>query len=102
MGLRGDGVLVGEDGVAGGFRSLLLVFGALGGGGGGGRGRGGEGGVRGAGVDGGDDGEVVLEAVEVVRRPGEGTVERVEQGGVEGPEGEFVDEVREVEGCGLV
>ena len=99
MGLRGDGVLVGEDGVAGGFP--LLVFGALGGGGGG-RGRGGEGGVRGAGVDGGDDGEVVLEAVEVVRRPGEGAVERVEQGGVEGPEGEFVDEVREVEGCGLV
>lgn len=55
-------------------------------------------GGRGTGVDGGDDGEVVLEFVEVVVRGGGGAVERVEEGRVEGTEGEFVDDVGEVEG----
>lgn len=39
--------------------------------------------------------------VEVVRGCGVGFVERVEEGGVEGSEGEFVDDVGEVEGCGV-
>ena len=76
--LRGDGVLVRDD---------------CGGGGGGGVGRGG------AGVDCGDDGEVVLVFVEVGGGGGVGSVEGVEEGGVEGSEGEFVDGVGEVEGC---
>lgn len=67
MRLGGDGVLVGEDGVAGGRRGW------------------------GAGVDGRDDGEVVLEAVKVFGGCGEGMVERVEEGGVEGAKGEFGD-----------
>jgi len=92
-----DGVLVGEDGVfavpvrvgveavaAGGWRLVGLVefaqrFGV---------GR----------VDGRDDGEVVLEFVEVVGRRGDGVVEGVGEGGVEGAEGELVDVVGEVEG----
>lgn len=45
------------------------------------------------GVDGGHDGEVVLVFEEVVRRPGDGVVERVDQVGVVGAEGEFVDDV---------
>lgn len=74
--LRGDGVLVGEDcGRRGGAR------------------------VRGAGVDGGDDGAVVLEFVEVFGGGGVGFVEGVEEGGVEGAEGELVDGVGEVECC---
>ncbi len=50
------------------------------------------------GVDGGDDGEVVLELVEVLGRCGDGVVEGVGEGGVEGAEGELVDCVGEVEG----
>lgn len=50
------------------------------------------------GVDGGDDGEVVLEFVEVAVGGGEGVVEGVGEGGVEGAEGELVDVVAEVEG----
>ena len=50
------------------------------------------------GVDCGDDGEVVLVFVEAVVGGGEGVVERVAQRRVEGPEGEFVDVVGEVEG----
>lgn len=38
--------------------------------------------------------------VEVLRCGGYGAVERVEEGGVEGAEGELVDYVREVECCG--
>lgn len=49
------------------------------------------------GVDGGNDREEVLEFVEVVRCGGYGTVEGVDEGGVEGAEGEFGDYVREVE-----
>lgn len=36
---------------------------------------------------------------EVVESRGVGFVERIEKGGVEGTEGEFVDYVGEVEGC---
>lgn len=90
MRLRGRGVLVRDDGVAGAVvrregRIVRVV------------GRGRRGG-RGAGVDGGDDGEVVLKFVEVVVRGGGGAVEGVEEGRVEGTEGEFVDDVGEVEG----
>lgn len=55
---------------------------------GGGRGGGGGGGFggRGASVDCGDDGEVVLVFVEVGVGCGEGSVQRVEEGGVEGTE----------------
>ncbi len=75
MRLLGDGVLVGNDGVGGCG-----------------------GGVRGiTRVNGGDDGEVVLEFVEVEGGCGDGAVERVLEGRVEGPEGEFGDDVREVE-----
>ena len=63
--LGGDGVLVREDGVGGGERAVGRAV------------QGNEGG-EGAGVDGGDDGEVVLEFVEVVGRCGEGVVERIE------------------------
>ena len=45
----------------------------------------------GAGVDGRDDGEIVLEPIEVFGGCGEGVVEGVEEGGVEGAEGEFRD-----------
>ena len=93
MRLRGRGVLVRDDGVAGAVvrregRIVRFV-----GRGGRQRRRGG-----GTGVDGGDDGEVVLEFVEVVVRGGGGAVEGVEEGRVEGTEGEFVDDVGEVEG----
>lgn len=54
-------------------------------------------GGRGAGVDCGHDGEVVLVFVEVGGCRGVGFVEGVEEGGVEGAEGEFVDDVGEVE-----
>ncbi len=55
----------------------------------------------GAGVDCGDDGEVVLEFVEMGVGGGVGAVEGVEEGRVEGSEGEFVDDVGEVEGFGV-
>lgn len=92
--LRGRGVLVRDDGVARavirreGRRVVRVV------------GRGGRQWRRGggAGVDGGDDGEVVLEFIEVIVRGGGGAVEGVEEGRVEGTEGEFVDDVGEVEG----
>lgn len=51
------------------------------------------------GVDCGHDGEVVLVFVEVVGGGGVGVVEGVGERGVEGPEGEFVDLMREVERC---
>ena len=76
MGLRRHGVLIGEDGIGGGEV-----------------GRGG-----GTCVDGGYHREVVLVFEEVRGCCGEGSVERVEEGGVEGSEGEFVDYVGEVEG----
>lgn len=57
-----------------------------------------EGGV--VGVDGGDDGEVVLEFVEVVFGGGDGVVEGVDEGGVVGAEGELLDVVGEVEAWG--
>lgn len=53
-------------------------------------------GVRCAGIDGVDawhDGEEVLELVEVVGRCRDCTVEGVEEGGVEGSEGELGDDV---------
>lgn len=89
-GLRGggDGVLVGEDCAAwGGARGGKRGKGEKGGGGGGG----------GAGEDGGDQGEVVLVFLEVGGCYCVGAVERVEEGGVEGAEGEFVDYVGEIE-----
>ena len=49
------------------------------------------------GVDGGDDGEEILESVEVIGGRGDGAVEGVEEGGVEGSEGELGDDVGEVE-----
>lgn len=75
LALLRDGVLVGEDGL-----------GAA------------EGAAAGHGVDGRDDGHEVLELVEVRRGDVDGAVERVHEGGVVGPEGEFRDDVREVEG----
>lgn len=55
------------------------------------------------GVGGGDDGDVVLVFEEVGWSGADGVVEGVEEGRVEGAEGEFVDDVREVEGwCRLV
>lgn len=54
----------------------------------------------GVGVDGGHDGEVVLEFVEVVGGgggEGDGGVEGVGEGGEVRAEGEFADEVGEVE-----
>lgn len=68
MRLRRHGVLIGED---------------CGGCGGAGVGR-----PR---VDGGDDGAVVLVFEEILGGGGVGFVEGVEEGGVEGAEGEFVD-----------
>lgn len=59
-------------------------------------------GAVGAGVDGvdcGDDREEVLEFVEVIRGCGDGSVERVDEGGIEEAEGELGDDVGEVEGC---
>lgn len=52
-------------------------------------------------VDGWDYGAVVLVFEEVVRGRRIGFIERVEEGGVEGPEGKFVDYVRKVECCQL-
>ena len=49
-------------------------------------------------VGGGDDGEEVLELVEVRGRQVDGLVERVDEGREEGAEGELRDDVREVEG----
>ena len=64
----------------------------------GGAGEGGDGG-RGArdGVDGGYYREEVLEAVEVVGSTGDGAVEGVDEGGIEGAEGELGNYVGEVE-----
>ena len=95
MRLAGRGVLVRDDGVAGGvvgWKWGVLVFW----GGRQGRRRRGR-----AGEGCGDDGEVVLVFVEVVRGGGVGAVEGVEEGRVEGTEGEFVDYVGEIEGCFL-
>lgn len=61
----------------------------------------GRGGTGRAGVDGGDEGEVVLEFLEVGGGYGVGAIERVEEGRVEGAEGEFVDYVGEVEFWGV-
>lgn len=96
VGVGGRGVLVRDDGVAGavvwreGRVGALAVCGGFGGSSGG------------AGVDCGDDGEVVLVFVEVGGRGCVGAVEGVEEGRVEGPEGEFVDDVGEVEGFELL
>lgn len=49
------------------------------------------------GVDGGDDGEEVLELVEVGRGGVDCAVEGIDEGGVEGAEGELRDDVGEVE-----
>ncbi len=49
-----------------------------------------------------DDGEIVLEFVEVIGRGGGCVVERVEEVGVVGTEGQLGDYVREVEICGGV
>lgn len=73
--LVGHGVLVRGDGTLGGDAER----------------RGGDG------VDGGNDGEEVLEFVEAVGRCGDGAVEWVDQRGVEWAEGEFGDDVREIE-----
>ena len=48
-------------------------------------------GSRGACVDGGNDREIVLEAVEVVLCTSEGLVEGIEEGRIEGAEGELGD-----------
>lgn len=71
--LLGHGKLVGEDGVAGGALAA-------------------------DGVDGRNDGEVVLELVEVVRSQVNGEVEGVLERGVKGAKGELVDDVGKVEG----
>lgn len=92
MALFRHGVLVCEDRVRReGVRVELGVFGAW-------RSEVGEGG-EGVGVDGGHDGEVVLEFFEVGGSRRSSSVEGVEEGGVEGAEGEFVDVVGEVEFC---
>lgn len=52
-----------------------------------------------AGIDCWDYGAVVLVFEEVFGCYGVGFVERVEEGGIEGAEGEFVDYVGEVECC---
>jgi hypothetical protein len=54
------------------------------------------------GVDGGDDGDVVLEFVEVVFCCGDSVVERVLEGGVVWAEGELGDTVGEVECCNVL
>lgn len=77
LALLGDGVLVGEDGA------------------------GAEGAAAGDRVDGRNDGHEVLELVEVRRGDVDGAVERVHEGGVVGSEGEFRDDVGEVEGWGF-
>ena len=74
MALRGDGVLICEDC----------------------RGGGGCGGGR-ASVDCWDDGAIILVFEEMFESCGVSFVERIEEGGVEGAEGEFVDYVGEVE-----
>ena len=56
--------------------------------------------LRRVGVDCGDDGEVILVFVEVGWGGAAGVVEGVEKLRVEGAEGELVDVVGEVEGCG--
>jgi hypothetical protein len=53
-------------------------------------------------VNGWDDGEEVLEFVEVVGCTGDGAIERVDEGWVEGSKGELGNYVREVEGCSSV
>jgi hypothetical protein len=50
-------------------------------------------------VDGGDDVAVVLELVKVALGRGDGVVERVDERGVVGAEGQLVDVMREVETC---
>jgi hypothetical protein len=74
VGLLGNGVLVGENAIAGVVTATIDC------------------------VDGWDNGEEVLEFVEVVWSCGHRAIEGVEEGGVEGTEGEFVDDMREVEG----
>lgn len=54
------------------------------------------------GVDCWNDGEEVLEFVEVVGGCGDGAVEGVEETGVEGAEGEFGDYVGEVESFAFI
>ncbi len=56
--------------------------------------------LRRVGIDCGDDGEVILEFVEVGWGGTAGVVEGVEKLRVEGAEGELIDVVGEVEGCG--
>lgn len=73
MRLFSDSVLVGEDGMPG-VGSCTVN-----------------------GIDSWDDGEEVLELVEVVRRCGDGAVEGVKQGGVESSERELRDNMREIE-----
>lgn len=83
--MGGGGVLVGIDGVLvyGGIGSVRVdVF------------------RRGCGgVDGRNDGEVVLEFVEMFWSAGEGMVQRIEEGRVMWAERELGDQVREVESC---
>lgn len=52
---------------------------------------------RGAGVDGGHNGEIVLVLEEMLVRGRDGAVEWVQEGWVQGPKGELVDGVGEVE-----
>jgi hypothetical protein len=94
MALRGDGVLVGFDGVgaedgACGVELGVAIYSLK---------KRKEAWV--VGVDGGDDGEVVLEFVEVVGcggGGGDGVVEGVGEGGVVGAKGHFADDMGEVE-----
>lgn len=86
--LRGDGILI-RDYSVGGCREHVR----------GGSGRGGGFGGGGSRVDCGDDGEVVLVFVKVGAGCCIGFVQRVEEGWVEGTEGQFVDYVGEIECC---
>lgn len=68
--MTGDGILVGKDGVA------ILALGAS------------SGwilkdGLVAASIDGRDDAEVVLEAIEMVRRRGESSIQRIQDGWIE-------------------
>lgn len=94
MGLASDSVLIGLDGVGGVKDGGSMVFWIA-------VYRVEERDKRGVvGVDGGDDGEVVLEFVEMVGRSGgngDGVVERVEERGVIWAKGHFADDVGEVE-----
>ena len=78
MRLRGDGVLVREDGGRHGIRGIW---------------------IRCSGIDGRDDGTVILVLEEILICDSVRLVERVLYRRVEGTEREFVDDVRKIKSC---